>query len=131
MHRHSCGKDVSKTQRAKTKKKWKREEQNNSGLPSRKNYRICIERAPIIELKAILRESGYLRVILEFNLPIDDQLACANVCPSRQRVSSDTRNGVWKIRTKVVSASLAPYKQDETSAIYARVETETDSAKSV
>jgi hypothetical protein len=88
VHRHSCGKDVSKTQRAKTKKR-KREEQNNSGLPSRKDYSIRIECAPVLELKAILREAGYLRVILEFNLPIDDQPTCANVCPSCRLVSGD------------------------------------------
>ena len=36
-----------------------------------------------------------------------------------------------KIRTEVVSAGLAPHEQDETSAVYARVETETDPTKSV
>jgi hypothetical protein len=42
-----------------------------------------------------------------------------------------TWNSWWKIRTEVVSATLAPYKRDETSAVYARVETETDQTKSV
>jgi len=74
---------VSRTQRTKTKKKIReRENQKNSGLPSRKNHGICIERAPILELKAILRKAGYLGVILEFNLPVDYQLARANICAS-------------------------------------------------
>ena len=42
-----------------------------------------------------------------------------------------TSNSWWKIRTEVVSAGLAPYEQDETRAVYARVETETNSTKSV
>lgn len=52
------------------------------GLPGRENDDICIERAPVLEFQARLRETGYLGVILEFNLPVDYQLARADICAS-------------------------------------------------
>ena len=62
------------TNKQKNKKKKRRD------LPSRKDHGICIERTPIVKLQTLGCEAGYLGVILELNLPIDYQLARANVC---------------------------------------------------
>ena len=51
-------------------------------LPGRKNDDVCVERGPVLEFQARLREAGYLGVVLEFNLPIDYQLARADICAS-------------------------------------------------
>ena len=51
-------------------------------LPGRKNDDVRVERAPVLEFQARLRESSYLGVVLEFNLPIDYQLARADICAS-------------------------------------------------
>jgi hypothetical protein len=53
-------------------------------LPSRENNGICIDRAPIVKLQTFRREAGYLSIILEFNLPVDYQLARANIYDSRE-----------------------------------------------
>ena len=54
------------------------------GLPSREDHGICIERAPIVKLQTFRYEAGYPGVVLEFNFPIDYQLARADVCDSHQ-----------------------------------------------
>jgi hypothetical protein len=63
---------------------------NNADSPGRKNDGICVERAPIRKLQAVRHETGYLGVILEFNLPIDYQLARADICASRPSIGSVT-----------------------------------------
>jgi hypothetical protein len=51
-------------------------------VPGRENHRICIERAPICKLQPVLCKTGYLTVVLEFNLSVYDQLTRANICVS-------------------------------------------------
>src|SRR5882757_5416628 len=52
-------------------------------LPGREYHSVRIERAPIRKLQSCLGKAGYLGVILEFNLPVYDQLARADICASR------------------------------------------------
>jgi hypothetical protein len=66
------------------RREWSSMVVKGSDLPSREYHDVCIERTPIRELKTVLRKAGYLSVILEFNLPIDYQLARANICLSHQ-----------------------------------------------
>lgn len=73
--KHSQSAEQSVIRRAAKKKK-------RAVVPSRKDHGICIERTPVVKLQTVLGEAGNLGVILEFNLPIDDQLARANVCES-------------------------------------------------
>jgi len=62
------------------KREREKNKQTNVGSPSRKDHSICIERTPIVKPQTLRREAGHLGVILEFNLPIDYQLARADVC---------------------------------------------------
>ena len=75
-------------------------------VPSCENHRICVERTPIRKLQPILCKVGYLAVVLEFNFPIYDQLACADVCVSDY--GSVTKKTPCDGRTEVVPAGLCP-----------------------
>ena len=107
------------------------------GLPGRENDDVCIERAPVLEFQARRREAGYLGVVLEFNLPIDYQLARADICASHTRwvgvsgFCDRSKKRCRGNRTEVISTGLAPREQEEPRAVYARVEPETNAAESV
>lgn len=63
---------------------------NKAYLPSREDHDVGRKLAAVLEDDAIFFEVRYLAVILQTNLPVDDQLACSDVLQSYEKRSPKT-----------------------------------------